>query len=77
VAIEIDIIGSTGPTLHTTENNQQLIVASQSPVLVTGTTPPAVVVEVLKGVPGDQNVYAGPTPPDNPQEGWIWIDTSE
>jgi hypothetical protein len=77
VAIEIEIIGSDGPTLMTQENNQQLIVASQSPVLVTGTQQEAAVVEVLKGLPGDQNVYVGPTPPDNPQEGWIWIQTSE
>lgn len=35
----------------------------------------AVVIEVLKGQPGVQNLYVGPTPPNNPEEGWIWIQT--
>lgn len=43
---------------------------------VKSTTPDSKVVEVLKGAPGVQNVFVGTTPPDNPQEGWIWIDTS-
>lgn len=34
------------------------------------------VVEVLAGAPGVQNLYVGPTPPDSPQEDWIWVDTS-
>lgn len=28
-----------------------------------------------QGPPGVQNVYTGPTPPDNPEIGWIWIET--
>jgi len=31
---------------------------------------------VVQGPPGVQNVYVGPTPPLNPEIGWIWIDTS-
>lgn len=45
-------------------------------VNVNATTGPSTVIEVLKGAKGDQNVYVGDTPPSNPQEGWIWIDTS-
>lgn len=30
----------------------------------------------LQGPPGLQNVFVGPTPPPNPQDGWVWIDTS-
>lgn len=38
-----------------------------------------VLLEVLagaKGEPGVQNLFVGETPPSNPQEGWVWIDTS-
>lgn len=34
------------------------------------------VVETFGGPPGVQNVYVGDTPPEDPEEGWIWIDTS-
>jgi len=45
-------------------------------VVVNRDTTTSTVIEVLKGAPGDDKVYVGPTPPSNPQEGWIWIDTS-
>lgn len=38
-----------------------------------------VVIEVLAGLPGQpgvQNVFVGTTPPSNPQENWIWVDTN-
>lgn len=29
-----------------------------------------------QGAPGVQNVFVGTTPPENPQENWIWMDVS-
>jgi hypothetical protein len=34
-----------------------------------------IVSEGPQGAPGLQNVFVGPTPPDNPQDGWVWINT--
>lgn len=72
----IDVVGDTPMTLTTLEDDAVEIVATQTPTTVTDTTPEQVVIEVMQGLPGDDRVYAGATPPDNPQEGWIWINTS-
>lgn len=44
--------------------------------VVKNTTDPPMVIEVLKGQPGVTNVVVSDTPPTNPFENMIWIDTS-
>lgn len=56
--------------VYTIVNNTTKSVSVKEPA-----TPPHVVT-VLKGQPGVSNVYVGPTPPPNPFENMIWIDTS-
>lgn len=80
MAIKLDIIQNgaiksvsiASPSVMTVINNS----GSASPKAVVNTLPTATVVNVLKGQPGLQNVHVGPTPPANPFENMIWIDTS-
>ncbi len=77
MGVKVEILGDNGTTLTNSQSDKKVIVSTQAPVGVTGQPAQRVTIEVLKGVPGDQRVFAGPTPPENPQEGWIWVDTSE
>lgn len=77
MAVKIEITGDNTATVTSADPNEVSEVVVTSSVLeVVNTTGPARVIEVTKGLPGDQRVFAGDVPPDNPQEGWIWIDTS-
>lgn len=42
-------------------------------ILPTGVVTVEVEVSGMQGAAGVQNVYVQPTPPLNPQIGWIWI----
>lgn len=76
MAVKIEIVGDSDTALVDNRTEPRLIVVSQGPVAVTGNQSESVAISVLKGLPGDQRVYTGTTPPNNPQEGWVWIDTS-
>lgn len=76
MAVKIEVVGDAPATLTSTTNETKTVVVTQAPTVVTGTPNTAVAIEVLKGKQGDDRVFVGDTPPDNPQEGWIWIDTS-
>lgn len=79
MAVKLDIVENERVTTVTTTNTISTVVEARgatSGLDVVSTTPQPVVVEVMKGLPGTQNVYIGDTPPENPEEGWIWIDTS-
>lgn len=78
MAVTLEIIdGGVHSLVQVTDDNPGVInienvvqqVAIQNPAS-------AVVVEVLTGLPGVQNLYVGEIPPSNPQEGWIWIVTT-
>ena len=83
MAIVIDIIddgGNVSSNILPIDGSVSLAV-DVVPSVVTDVVVPQdpVVVEVLAGLPGApgvQNVFVGPTPPDNPQEDWIWVDTN-
>lgn len=77
MGVKIEIVGDEGTTLVNNQSDKKVIIDAKAPVGVTGVPRQSVTVEILKGKPGDQRVYVGPTPPESPQEGWVWIDTSE
>jgi hypothetical protein len=73
----IDIVGSdevTSVALGTTTPVEVINVVSEVVEVNNTDNQTNVAVEVLKGLPGVQNLYVGYSPPDNPQEGWVWID---
>jgi len=75
VAIEIEIVGDS-PTLVSGDTaDQRVLTISTDPVVINGSDNSSVVVEVLKGLPGDDKIFVGDTPPDNPTVGQIWINT--
>jgi len=77
MAVKIEITGDNAATVTSTDpNNVSEVVVTSSVLEVANTAGPVTVIEQTKGIPGDQRVFAGDTPPDNPKEGWIWIDTS-
>jgi hypothetical protein len=76
VGIKIEIAGDEPATLTTLDTEAKEIVVTDRPSIITSNSTDSLVIEVLKGAPGDDRVSVGDTPPDNPQEGWIWIDTS-
>lgn len=76
MAIILDIKDDSGSVVTTSQEDRKVIVVNNTPVVLKDTTPESVVVEVLKGQPGDTKVYVGDQPPENPQEGYVWIQTS-
>jgi hypothetical protein len=76
VIIEIQDEAGTTLATGTTEQHAEIVV-NNSPVELGQPAPQSVVVEVMKGLPGVQNLHVGPTPPENPEENMVWIDTSE
>lgn len=64
-------VATYAPTTSAVINVEQ-----QGAVPVNNNAGGSVVIEVLKGAPGAQNLYIGETPPENPHEGWVWIDLS-
>lgn len=76
MAVRIDIIGDNPASMTTTTPDRVVINATTKPAVATSSSVQTTVIEVLKGVPGDDRVYVGPTPPPSPFEGQIWIDTS-
>lgn len=78
MGVIIEVHDEVGTTLATSTTNQHAeIVVNNAPLDLSAPAAQSVVVEVLQGKPGVQNLYVGPTPPSNPEEGWVWIDTSE
>jgi hypothetical protein len=77
MGVRIDVIGATTTTQGTVPPASRVVINVNSrPAVSTSSSSQSILIEVLKGAKGDQNVYAGPVAPENPQEGWIWIDTS-
>lgn len=81
MGVSITIIdGQTSTDINVLEATSVLTGLSNGEAAVIEVTNSAsTLIEVLAGVqgaPGVQNVFSGPTPPDNPQEGWIWIQTN-
>lgn len=78
MGVIIEIQDEAGTVLSSTDDpTSEVIDIRSSTVTVDDPAPQSVVVEVMQGLPGVQNLYVGPTPPENPEEGWVWIDTSE
>lgn len=75
MGVRIEVVGDTA-TATTLSTEAKELVMTTGPMTLTANPSKAVVIEVMKGLPGDDRVYVGDTPPDNPQDGTIWIDTS-
>lgn len=62
--------------IEVVENGGTTVLATTGVTSLTEIPTETAVIEVLAGLPGVQNVYVGTTPPANPQENWLWIDTN-
>lgn len=76
MGIKIDIVGDNATSVVDQTVGSVKVITKNIPVVATSNSVEVVTIDVLKGAKGDDKVYAGPTPPENPQEGWIWIKTN-
>lgn len=76
IIIEISDSDDDPVVVDVSQQGPVTVVDNSAQVEVTNNTDEVPVIEVTRGLPGVQNVYVGDTPPNNPQEGWIWIDLS-
>lgn len=75
MAIKIDIleddnitsllVGTSIPPVVTENPSEEIVIVDSQT--------DSVAIDVLKGLPGEQILYVGYTPPENPQEGWVWV----
>lgn len=79
MAIRIDVVDDDNvvSVLRAPSDTAVTLVNTTTPApVLTQEVSKSQVLKVMAGLPGLQNVFVGPTPPENPTNDTIWINTN-